>query len=83
MRYLGSKTLLLENIAYLIENYHQSTFCDPFGGIGTVGSYMKTKGYKVLSGDLLNFAHCFQVALIELNEMPQFKNVAIEIGTGV
>ena len=59
MRYLGSKTLLLENIAYLIENYHQSTFCDPFGGIGTVGSYMKTKGYKVLSGDLLNFAHCF------------------------
>ena len=82
MRYLGSKTLLLENIAYLIENYHQSTFCDPFGGIGTVGSYMKTKGYKVLSGDLLNFAHCFQVALIELNEMPQFKNVAIEIGTG-
>lgn len=82
MRYLGSKTLLLDKIEHLIANYEiPSTFCDPFGGIGTVGSYMKAKGYRVITGDLLNFAHCFQMALVEMNEMPQFEKVKTAIGT--
>lgn len=81
MRYLGSKTLLLDQIAQLISIYgNHGVFCDPFGGIGTVGSFMKSKGCRVVTGDLLNFAHCFQIALIENNGMPNFLGVKDEIG---
>ncbi|MBO4999017.1 MAG: DNA adenine methylase [Lachnospira sp.] len=68
MRYLGSKTLLLGEIEKIIKEYNGSgVFCDPFGGIGTVGNYMKKIGFSVITGDILNFAHCFKVALIENN----------------
>ena len=77
MRYLGSKTLLLESILNITRSYSEGgVFCDPFGGIGTVGSYMKKNGYQILSGDILYFAHCFQVALIVQNQdflLRQFK----------
>lgn len=73
MRYLGSKTSLLKNIYSIISRYKISgSFCDPFGGIGTVGSYMKGKGYSVYSGDLLKFAHCFQIARIQNDSLPDF-----------
>lgn len=69
MRYLGSKTLLLDDIANIVQDYtKEGTFCDPFGGIGTVGKFMKEKGYQVITGDILYFAHCFQISLIENNE---------------
>lgn len=69
MRYLGSKTLLLSKIAKLVEEYKgRGVFCDPFGGIGTVGKYMKELGFSVVTGDILNFAHYFQIARIENNE---------------
>lgn len=69
MRYLGSKTLLLDEIAKIVEEFNgNGVFCDPFGGIGTVGSYMKRLGFSVITGDILNFAHYFQVALIENND---------------
>ena len=65
MRYLGSKTLLLDKIYEIVKDYsNDGIFCDPFGGIGTVGSYMKKKGYQVITGDILQFAHFFQVALM-------------------
>lgn len=73
MRYLGSKTLLLHDIRNLLPaSAEGAVFCDPFGGIGTVGSYMKEQGFKVISGDLLQFAHYFQVALIGLDSIPAF-----------
>lgn len=76
MRYLGSKTLLLDEIAKLIEEYNgNGVFCDPFGGIGTVGNYMKKLGFSVITGDILNFAHYFQVALIENNELECFNKL--------
>lgn len=75
MRYLGSKTLLLEQIYNLISEFSGGTFCDPFGGIGTVGSYMKEKGFHVVSGDVLNFAHFFQYSLIERNGKGEFDNL--------
>lgn len=48
------------------------TFCDPFGGIGTVGSSFKAKGYEVWTGDILAFAHCFQVARVQCSHAPRF-----------
>lgn len=76
MRYLGSKTLLLEEIAEIIKEYNcNGVFCDPFGGIGTVGSYMKKLGFSVITGDILNFAHYFQIALIENNDKECFEKL--------
>lgn len=76
MRYLGSKTSLLDDIAYIAGTYKSDgIFCDPFGGIGTVGRFMKEKGYQVITGDILYFAHCFQMAMIENNGEVDFKNV--------
>lgn len=78
MRYLGSKTLLVEQIQTLVGPQPDgSLFCDPFGGIGTVGRYMKQQGFQVLSGDLLLFAHYFQKALIQLDTVPIFPNLMI------
>ena len=84
LRYLGSKTLLVEQINELIDPQPKgSVFCDPFGGIGTVGSYMKQKGFQVISGDLLQFAHYFQKALIQLDAPPTFPNLISETGGDV
>lgn len=84
MRYLGSKTLLVKQINDLIGAHKPGEiFCDPFGGIGTVGSYMKQCGYRVISGDLLLFAHCFQKSLIQLDEVPAFSCIDDEVGGDV
>ena len=72
MRYLGSKTMLLEQIKQLTCEYANGIFCDPFGGIGTVGAFMKKNGYHVITGDLLNFAHFFQRTLIEFDNTVSF-----------
>jgi adenine-specific DNA-methyltransferase len=72
MRYLGSKTMLLAQIQQLVSEYQNGVFCDPFGGIGTVGSYMKSCGYQVITGDILHFAHYFQIALVEYSAIPAF-----------
>ena len=80
MRYIGSKTLLLDNIRSLLPlDSINMVFSDPFGGIGTVGHYMKKQGFKVISGDTLHFAHFFQVSLIKLNSMPSFAGILSDI----
>lgn len=81
MRYLGSKTLLLDFIGKITSEYSSGgKFCDPFGGIGTVGSYMKSQGYTVISGDILHFAYFFQKAKIESNILPQFPKLKQLLG---
>lgn len=76
MRYLGSKTLLLKSIYELTSDFQNyGCFCDPFGGIGTVGSYMKGKGFSVLSGDILKFAYYFQVSKIQNSYVPNYKEL--------
>jgi adenine-specific DNA-methyltransferase len=81
MRYFGSKFSTLPQLAAIIlARVPRGTFCDPFGGIGTVGAYFKTLGYRVWTGDLLLFAHCFQVARIHRDRWPAFRRVRDEIG---
>lgn len=76
MRYFGSKFSTLEQLGALIRPRAPSgTFCDAFGGVGTVGSYFKSLGYQVWSGDVLTFAHCFQVAKVKLRRLPAFKEL--------
>lgn len=71
MRYIGSKTSTLPALETLVRaRVHEGTFCDPFGGIGTVASAFKRSGFTVHTGDLLTFAHCFQTARVALNHPP-------------
>jgi adenine-specific DNA-methyltransferase len=73
MRYFGSKTSTLHAVGELIcARLSSGSFCDPFGGTGIVGSFFKARGFQVWSGDVLLFAHYFQVARIQLNALPKF-----------
>jgi len=78
MRYFGSKVSTLEAIENIVDKHFLSGMvCDPFGGIGTVSTFFKKKGYSVTSGDTLKFAHCFQVARIAINNMQCLKNISL------
>jgi adenine-specific DNA-methyltransferase len=81
MRYLGSKFLLSKNIFDILSNIiPDGIVCDPFGGIGVIGSIFKRNGYVVYTGDILKFAHFFQVTSIELNRTPYFLKIRKELG---
>jgi adenine-specific DNA-methyltransferase len=81
MRYIGSKGSTVESVYALISDRLPSgSFCDPFGGIGIVGAYFKRNGYTVWSGDLLTFAHFFQVATIVAGSEPKFRKLCINLG---
>lgn len=81
MRYLGSKTSTIETIYNLIaERMPVGYFCDPFGGIGTVGSYFQSKGYNIWSGDILTFPYYFQIVKLKFNYAFAFKNLIEELG---
>jgi adenine-specific DNA-methyltransferase len=76
MRYLGSKAATADAILQLVSSRIPSgSFCDPFGGIGVVGSRFKENGYRVTSGDVLKNAYNFQVARIERNRRPAFRRL--------
>lgn len=83
MRYFGSKVSTIETIHDLISNRVPSgTFCDPFGGIGSVGSHLQTKGYSVWSGDVLTFAHFFQIARLKYSRPLSLKRLIDNLGLG-
>lgn len=75
MRFIGCKTLLLDNIKSVIDENVKSAdlFCDIFSGTSTVGRYFK-KYYKIFSNDLLEFSYVLQKATIENNKKPNFDN---------
>jgi adenine-specific DNA-methyltransferase len=78
LRYFGSKTSTLTTLKQIIEKHFNSGIvCDPFGGIGTVGAFLKSNGFSVISGDTLRFAYCFQVAKIVINASQDFKGVSL------
>ncbi len=73
MRYIGSKVSVIEDLYKLISGrVPKGFFCDPFGGVGTIGSYFKSKNFKVYSGDFLTFANFFQIARITQDGPPKF-----------
>jgi len=73
----------IEVIYDLVSKYAPTgSFCDPFGGIGSVGSYLQSKGYKVWSGDILCFAYYFQIARLKFSNHRAFKKLIAELGIG-
>lgn len=76
MRFIGCKTLLLENIHNVIKEHVNDArvFCDIFSGTGTVGRYFK-QFYEVYSNDLLYFSYVLQKGTIELDALPKFEKL--------
>jgi len=76
MRYIGSKFSTIPELTKLItERVRGGTFCDCFGGVGTVGSHFKSLGFQVWTSDLLNFAYFFQIARIRRQRRPALRGV--------
>lgn len=73
MRYIGCKTLLLDNIKEVIDKHtnNAKSFCDIFSGTATVARYFK-KYYETYSNDVLYFSYCLQMATIECPAKPKF-----------
>ena len=81
MRYFGSKGSVVEAVHRMAASVlPNGSFCDPFGGIGVVGRHFKSLGYRVTSGDVLLFAHMFQIASINRSGVLPFRNVATALG---
>jgi adenine-specific DNA-methyltransferase len=74
LRYIGSKSNLLENIEAMIKRHvsgNEETFLDLFAGTNVVGNYFK-KDYTIYSNDLLYFSYVNAKAVIENNERLTF-----------
>lgn len=81
MRYFGSKRSTVEAVYDLVSaKVRSGSVCDPFGGIGVVGSFFKAHGYRVCSGDILTFAHHFQLASVQASRFPAFSRLLAALG---
>ena len=80
MRFIGCKTLLLENIKQVIGEKapDAKTFCDIFSGTSSVARYFK-KDYQIISNDLLYFSYVLQKATIDNNTFPTFDKLKKEL----
>ena len=56
------------------------SLCDPFGGIGTIGSLFKRHGYAVTTGDHLLHAHYCQIARVQRGQRPSFRGLRRALG---
>jgi adenine-specific DNA-methyltransferase len=80
MRYFGSKISTIETVYGLVSELKPSgTFCDPFGGICSVGSFFRKKGYLVWSGDILTFPYFFQIAKLKSIQTVAYKKLLSEL----
>ena len=70
MRYIGGKSLMLDNIASVIEHYTEGvqTVTDIFSGTGVVAQSLKSLGYSVYANDLLYFSYVLNKGRLEMNE---------------
>lgn len=77
MRFIGSKTKLLDNIDSILSNHIDGTeerFVDLFAGSNSVGLYFKNR-YEIFSNDLMYFSTIIAKATIENNYIPEFKRL--------
>ncbi|MCM1062813.1 MAG: DNA adenine methylase [Eubacterium sp.] len=79
MRYIGGKSLQLDNINSVInsETDSVSSVIDLFAGSGVVSQNFKAQGYRTISNDFLFFSYVLQRCFIALNKKPQFKILGI------
>ena len=81
MRFIGCKTLLLDNIKEVIDEKASDAkvFCDIFSGTTTVARYFK-QWYEVISNDVLYFSYALQKGTIENDSIPKFHKIKEKYG---
>lgn len=69
MRYIGSKVLMLDNIANVITQctHNVHTITDIFAGTGAVSKYLKNSGYNIISNDILYMSYVLNKGALEMN----------------
>jgi adenine-specific DNA-methyltransferase len=78
MRYIGGKSILLDNIySEILKADNISTVMDIFSGSGVVGNYLKTKGFNVCSNDFLYFSYVLARGTIGICHVPTFDKLNI------
>ena len=79
MRFIGGKSLLLDELSSIIRTYapDAKSFIDIFAGSGVVSERFKSEGYEVISNDFLYFSSVMIKGKLELNKRPSFKNLGI------
>lgn len=80
MRYIGGKSLLLDNILEVIQDNTTDvkTVIDIFAGSGAVSKCLKENGYKVYSNDFLYFSYVLNRGTIDINKKPNFEKLGID-----
>lgn len=81
MRYIGSKTNLLDEITQVVGRLSGpvSDITDLFAGTGSVGEHFKTT-HKVVSNDILYFCYVLNSAKLENNAQPTFRTLSKDLG---
>ena len=80
MRFIGGKSLMLDNIICVLRENTSNikTVADLFSGSGVVASCFKSAGFKVISNDIMYFSYVLNRGSICLNEKPTFENLKIK-----
>lgn len=83
MRYIGNKQKLLPFIGSALDalGLKGGTACDPFAGTAAVSRFLKTRGFTVVCGDLMDYSYALQRALVETDAPPRFDGLP-EIAAG-
>lgn len=81
MRFIGGKSLLLNNIVDVINQNTKDVvkIGDLFTGSGVVAQYFKSIGYEVVANDLMYMSYCLSRGMIELNTPPKFEYLDIDV----
>lgn len=80
MRYIGGKSLLLDNISEVINDNcgDAKSILDLFSGSGIVGQHFAQGGFEVVSNDFLYFSYVIARGTIGITNKPKFSNLNIE-----
>jgi adenine-specific DNA-methyltransferase len=77
MRYIGSKVATLPYLADTLRRVapKAQSVCDPFAGTCSVSRYLKERGYRLSTGDVLAASSAIQIATIAANRNPSFRRL--------
>ncbi|MEX2281740.1 MAG: DNA adenine methylase [Gemmatimonadota bacterium] len=72
MRYIGNKTRLRDFINRVLRarGIVGGSACDPFCGTASVARSLKRKGFRVIAGDVMQYAYVFGRAYVETVDRP-------------
>lgn len=82
VRYIGNKTKLLRFIGRTLttRGIRGGTAVDPFSGTASVARYLKRRGFRVDASDVMEYAHVFARAYVQVSETPRFPRLRAELG---